>query len=72
MNLKQLHKLSGRLLREGVDPTLKVGTRGHYGELETELDGLSVQTLDVRANRGDKLIRYIVLDHIPSHLPEPD
>lgn len=72
MNLKELHELAGKLLADGADPKLKVGTRGHYGELETELDTLYVTTLDRRANRGDRLETYVVLGDIPSHYPEPD
>lgn len=73
MNLRELHEVTSKLLAAGVDPTLKVATQGPYGDLETELRGIREHTLDRRVNRGDRLIRFIVLEGIiPSMYPDTD
>lgn len=71
MNLKELHDLAAKLLTEGVDPTLTVGVRGHYGELETELEGLTLRNSE-KWRRGARHEQFIALDGIPSRYPEPD
>lgn len=70
MNLKELNELTSKMLAEGVDPLLQVGVKGHYGELETELEGLDVQ--DSHWKRVAATKQFIVLEGIPSYQPEPD
>lgn len=56
------------LFEEHVDPNLKVGVRGHYGELESELDGLR----RIQTKQRPKSPDFVALEGILSSYPEPD
>lgn len=59
-----LHARLQRMLDDGVDPTLPIGSKGHYGDLDRTVDKVSVVV------HGQK--KFVCLHGMPCSYPEPD
>lgn len=59
-----LHARLQRMLDDGVDPTLPIGSVDHYGDLDRTVDEVSVM------GHGQK--KFVCLHGMPCQYPEPD